>query len=162
MIINDMKRYEKHTRLFLDIICLLFIMLFVYAGLTKLLEGDRFYKNLNNSPLFGVKDMALAISWLIPFLEILVAALLAWPRTRLQGLYGALILMVLFTAYVAVILLYSPYVPCSCGGIITLLSWKQHFIFNIVWIGLAITGIFILRKAQRKNTWQPTIEEYKQ
>ncbi len=134
-----------------EAISYLFILLFVYAGFTKLLEGDQFYTNLNNSPLFGVQSIAGVAAWGIPVLEILVAALLAWAKTRLIGLYGAFVLMILFTAYVAGILFISPYTPCSCGGIITLLSWKQHFIVNIVWILLAILGIIFLRREDKKE-----------
>jgi hypothetical protein len=31
--------------------------------------------------------------------------------------------------------------PCSCGGIISKLSWKQHIIFNLFFIVLSVIGI---------------------
>ncbi|WP_268225154.1 MauE/DoxX family redox-associated membrane protein [Sinomicrobium oceani] len=144
-----MKIKSRHKKVLVEIICLLFIILFVYAGLTKLMEGDRFYTNLNNSPLFGIKTLAGIMSWVIPILEIMIAALLAWPKTRLIGLYSALGLMIIFTAYTAGILFISPYAPCSCGGVITLLSWKQHFILNTLWIVLAIMGIVLYPKFRK-------------
>jgi hypothetical protein len=140
---------ENIRKYAVEVISYLFILLFVYAGFTKLLEGDRFYTNLNNSPLFEVQSIAGIAAWGIPALEILVAALLAWSKTRLKGLYVALVLMILFTAYVAGILFISPYTPCSCGGVITLLTWKQHFIVNIIWILLAIVGIIFSRKQDK-------------
>ncbi len=139
----------RHRKVIIDGIAILFILLFVYAGFTKFSEGDRFYTNLYNSPLFGVKSIAHIVSWAIPALEIIIAALLVWPKTRLKGLYAALVLMILFTVYVAGILFVSPYTPCSCGGVITLLTWTQHFILNIIWIVLAILGIILLRKQDK-------------
>ncbi|XCF04810.1 MauE/DoxX family redox-associated membrane protein [Tamlana crocina] len=141
-----MKWEQKHRNIITEIISMLFVVLFVYAAMGKLLDGNKFYNNLNNSPLFGVGHIAGIVSWAIPVIEIGVALLLTFQKTRLKGLYGALILMATFTIYVAGILFISPYTPCSCGGIITLLSWEQHFIFNIIWIGLAITGIVLYRK----------------
>lgn len=148
-----MKWYEKHRRIITEVISLLFILLFVYAGFSKLIDGHKFYDNLNNSPLFGVKHVAGILSWAIPVFEIGVAILLAYQKTRLKGLYGALALMVIFTAYVAGILFISPYTPCSCGGVITLLTWNQHFVFNIVWIGLAITAIVLLRRERKEISY---------
>src|SRR3970040_1025074 len=52
--------------------------------------------------------------------------------------------MVMFTAYIFIILNYSPFVPCSCGGILEKMGWKEHFIFNFVFIILAAAGIMIL------------------
>jgi len=149
MVYNN-ENIRKYT---VEAISYLFILLFVYAGFTKLLEGDRFYNNLNNSPLVGVKSIAGIAAWSIPALEILVAVLLTWTKTRLKGLYATLGLMILFTIYVAGILFVSPYTPCSCGGVITLLTWNQHFIFNIIWIVLAILGIILFRKQDKiKNS----------
>ncbi|WP_335965129.1 MauE/DoxX family redox-associated membrane protein [Galbibacter sp. PAP.153] len=141
-----MKWYQKHTGLITETISYLFILLFVFTGATKLMEGDRFFNNLNNSPIIPGKAIAIVLSWAVPLLEIAVAALIAWPATRLKGLYGALALMAFFTLYVAGIVFFSPYVPCSCGGVITLLSWPQHLVLNTVLILLAITGIRLYGK----------------
>ena len=121
-------------------------MLFVYAGLTKLMEGDKFFNNLNNSPILPGDATAYILSWGVPTFEILIALLIAIPKTRLKGFYGALGLMMAFTIYVTVIVFISPYAPCSCGGIITLLSWPQHLIFNVGLIILALVAIRFLKK----------------
>src|SRR5690606_26177852 len=136
-----MKWHEKYYGIIIEIISVLFIVLFVYAGLTKLIEGDRFFNNLNNSPILPGDAAAYILSWGVPTLEIVVALLIAIPRTRLKGLYGALGLMILFTFYVTGIVFFSPYTPCSCGGILTLLSWPQHLIVNISFVLLAVLGI---------------------
>ena len=140
-----MKWYKKYNGIIIEIISVLFIVLFVYAGLTKLMEGDRFFNNLNNSPILPSDTTAYILSWGIPILEIVVASFVAWPRTRLKGLYGALGLMILFTLYVAGIVFFSPYTPCSCGGVITLLSWPQHLVFNVSLVILALAAIRLYR-----------------
>src|SRR5690606_32615017 len=116
------------------------------AAMTKLMEGERFFNNLNNSPIVPGKTTAIILSWAVPTLEIVVAFLIAWPRTRLKGVYGALLLTILFTIYVTSIVFFSPYTPCSCGGIITLLTWPQHLMLNTGLILLAILGIRLYRK----------------
>jgi hypothetical protein len=145
-----MKWYEKYRTLIVEIIAILFILLFVYAGLTKFLEGHLFYDNIRNSPILGGTAIASFASCMIPSAELLVAVLLIWNKTRLIGLYGALGLMSLFTLYTVVIVFFSPYIPCSCGGVISLLSWDQHLVFNTVFLILAILGVVQSLKAQRK------------
>src|SRR5690606_2427582 len=141
-----MKLNGKHREIIIEIISVLFIVLFVYAGMTKLMEGDRFFNNLNNSPFSPNTTTSYILSWGVPTLEIIMGLLIAIPRTRLKGLYGALGLMITFTIYVTGIVFISPFTPCSCGGIITLLSWPQHLIFNGGLIILALVAIKSLKK----------------
>jgi hypothetical protein len=79
----------------------------------------------------------------VPAVEVLVAATLIFPKTRLAGLYGCFLLMVMFSTYIVIILNFSQYVPCSCGGILENMSWSQHLVFNIVCTGLAATAVII-------------------
>src|SRR5690606_27097497 len=99
-----MKWVQKHKGVIVEGISILFIILFVYAGLTKLMEGDMFYNNIRNSPILGGRTMASLGSWLIPLTELSIALLIAWPKTRMIGLYGALALMLLYTGYTVAIL----------------------------------------------------------
>lgn len=141
-----MKWLQKHKKLIIEIISVLFILLFAYAGFNKLIDGHKFYNNLNNSPLLGVKQIAGITSRAIPLMEIGTAVLLAFRKTKQIGLYVSLGLMSIFTAYVAGILFISPYTPCSCGGVIALLSWNQHFVFNILLLSLVIIAIILNKK----------------
>ncbi|MCM4167369.1 hypothetical protein KCTC52924_02951 [Arenibacter antarcticus] len=145
-----MKWQQKHTWILLEIISLVFILLFAYAGLTKLLEGHLFYDNIRNSPVFGGEKIAYISSWFVPIAEIMTALLIVWRKTRLIGLYGALSLMILFTIYTVAIVFFSPYTPCSCGGVISLLSWEQHLVFNVVFLGLALLGSILSHKERKK------------
>ncbi|EKF55082.1 hypothetical protein I215_09476 [Galbibacter marinus] len=142
-----MKWRRRHNGITVEIISILYVVVFAFTGLTKLMEGDRFFNNLNNSPILpDMVWLSYIISWVVPTLEIVIALLIAIPRTRLKGLYSALGLMIAFTIYVVGIVFISPYAPCSCGGIITLLSWPQHLIFNVGLIILALVAIRFLKK----------------
>lgn len=147
-----MKWNGKCRNVSVEMMCLLYVIVFVFAGLTKLMEGDQFFNNLNNSPILPEMVWLLyIISWAVPTLEIMIALLIAIPRTRLKGLYAALGLMIVFTMYVAGIVFISPYTPCSCGGIITLLSWQEHLLFNIGMIVLALIAIRFHRGGMNRN-----------
>ncbi|RTE54137.1 hypothetical protein EHW67_09450 [Arenibacter aquaticus] len=158
-----MKWHQKHRETIVAVISLLFIVLFAYAGLTKLLEGHMFYDNIRNSPVLGGRAMASFASWAIPLSELAVALLLIWKKTRLMGLYGAGILMLLFTGYTLAIVFFAPYLPCSCGGVISLLSWEQHSILNLLLLLLALHGIIsshMDRKRMRRLKPSKTYKSY--
>jgi hypothetical protein len=126
-----------------EIISLLFVILFLYTGISKLLDYAVFKEQIGESPL--LEPMAPFIAWSLPLAEIIAAILLFWQPWRRIGMYSALILMVLFTGYVIYIMMVDETLPCSCGGIIQLLSWKGHLILNSLLTILALVGIFLLR-----------------
>lgn len=136
-----MRWHRKYREVIVELSCLLFIILFTYTGMVKLLEGHLFYDNIRNSPVLGGKAMASLASWVVPLSEFSVALLLIWKKTRLMGLYGAAILLLLFTGYTLAIVFFAPYLPCSCGGVISLLSWEQHLILNLVLLFLTLQGV---------------------
>lgn len=125
----------------LYIICYLYILLFVYAAVSKFVDFKNFSVQLGQSPMLGA--YAEFIIWIIPITEILIAIGLSFKRFRRVGLMTACTLMVMFTAYIYIILHYSSFVPCSCGGVLEKMSWNEHLIFNIVFIILAVLGVFI-------------------
>jgi len=132
-----------------EIIALLFVILFLYTGASKLMEYDVFKEQIATSPI--LEPFAQWIAWGLPLSEFVVAILLFFPRWRLQGLYAALGLMLLFTCYIIAILSFDKQLPCSCGGVIELLSWKGHLVFNSVLILLAFTGVWLARQTQKDN-----------
>jgi hypothetical protein len=142
----------RHRAGILEIVSILFILLFTYAGLTKLLEGHRFYDNIRNSPILGGKTVASLASWTVPLAELAVALLLVRTRTRLMGLCGAMGLMLLFTGYTVAIVFFAPYRPCSCGGVISLLSWEQHLVLNVALLLLALLAILFSPK-HKISSW---------
>ena len=118
-----------------------FIVLFVYAAVSKLAEYAIFYRQLSQSPL--LIHFAGWISWFVPALEIVIAGMLFSQRWRLAGLVASFSLMLLFTWYVVIIVTLHEYILCSCGGILSAMSWNQHLIFNCVAVLLASTAILL-------------------
>jgi hypothetical protein len=125
---------------------ILYILLFVYAAVSKLLTFENFRIQLAQSPLLSA--YAGIIAPLVISIELLLVLLLCFKGTRLTGLYGSFFLMTAFTVYIYIILHYSDFVPCSCGGIIEKLGWTQHMIFNIAFAILALAAI-ILSETER-------------
>jgi uncharacterized membrane protein YphA (DoxX/SURF4 family) len=138
-----------NKRLAVEIIALLFVILFLYTGVAKLMEFDVFREQLDDSPIVGFA--APLVAWGLPITEFIVSIALFIPKYRLRGLYAAFILMILFTAYVAILLSISTELPCSCGGIMEALSWPAHLAVNIGLIGLALTGIILAKKIKRNG-----------
>ncbi len=134
----------KLKTVLIEIISALFILLFVYAAASKLIDYQKFRIQLGQSPLLTA--FAGRVSWIIPSLETIISIMLAFPRFRLFGLYASFSLMVMFTAYIIAITKFSDYVPCSCGGVLQNMSWNQHLVFNIAFVVLALIGIIIHSK----------------
>lgn len=124
-----------------EIISALLVLLWAYAALSKLLDYETFKFQLGRSPYIAA--MASSIAWIIPVTELIICLLLVIRRSRLIGLYASFFLMALFTGYIYAMLNYSYYVPCSCGGVLSEMSWEQHFIFNILATLIALTGVFL-------------------
>jgi uncharacterized membrane protein YphA (DoxX/SURF4 family) len=129
-----------------QIICSLLIVLFIYAGLSKLLNYQSFRFELGRSPF--ITKIAGFVAWSLPTIELVISILLVIKKTRLLGLYASFFLMVLFTGYIYMMLHYSPFLPCSCGGILSSMSWSQHFYFNILFTCLALIGALLDSKKQ--------------
>ena len=143
---------KKETAI--QIICALLVFLFVYAAASKLFDYTLFKMQLKNSPL--IASYAGTIAWLLPIAEITIVVALTVTYTRLYGLYASLFLLLLFTFYIAGMLLSGVSLPCSCGGIIRELSWGQHLVFNLFFIALSIAGIVLQRtKRSRQLVKQP-------
>lgn len=134
-----MKTNTNFKKLILDTICLLFALLFMYAAASKLFDFENFRIQLGQSPLLS--SFADWISITVPVSELIIAFVLLLKRFRLAGLYAAYMLMIMFTAYIYIILNFSSFVPCSCGGILEKMTWEEHLIFNICFVILAVIGI---------------------
>src|SRR5690606_29956171 len=136
-----------------EVICFLFILLFVYAAISKLLDVQKFRIQIGQSPL--LTSFGSWLAWFIPSIELLIAVLLTTNRFRLVALYSAFGLMVVFTTYITAILYFSLYVPCSCGGILEQLGWREHLVFNAAFSLLGGSGV-MLYPAGRKTEFVPS------
>jgi uncharacterized membrane protein YphA (DoxX/SURF4 family) len=140
-----------------EIISVLFIILFLYTGISKLMEYSVFKEQIAENPI--LKPFASFIAWSLPLTEFIVSLMLIIPRWRLKGLYVSLALMIAFTLYIGAIMIFYKELPCSCGGIISQLSWTGHLIFNSIFILLAYIGVRLERQLRRsiKNNLENTI-----
>jgi hypothetical protein len=137
-----------------EIISTFFILLFLYTAISKYMDHATFVQSLSISPFLWIRRIAIPVSFLLPAFELFVAfcLLLDTPLkigplkiSKKTGLWMSLGLMLFFTVYVSYIL-YSPtvkHVPCNCGGLIQLLSWRQHVYFNSVSSLLALIALLI-------------------
>ena len=64
MVTNKMNWSAKHSRIILEIICLLYILLFAYAAVSKLLDFESFRIQLAQSPLLSSHTDWVA--WTVP------------------------------------------------------------------------------------------------
>jgi putative oxidoreductase len=138
-----------------EVISALFILLFVYTAINKFLALNDLKNVLKDYPLIG--GFPQVIAWGLPGSELIIALLLFLPRTKLSGLYGSLAMMTAFTFYLGYMLVFTPKLPCTCGGMLKKLSWPQHLIFNIFFVFLAIVAIWLFKKQQiTREITEPT------
>jgi uncharacterized membrane protein YphA (DoxX/SURF4 family) len=130
-------------KMILESIVVLLILLWAYAAFSKLFIYPLFQSQLVSHPL--LMDYAGLVAWLVPAVEIVIALCLIIPRTQPVGLYASVTLLFLFTAYIIYTFLFYPHKPCSCGGIIGKLSWRWHILFNVIFMILAVMGIWLKR-----------------
>jgi uncharacterized membrane protein YphA (DoxX/SURF4 family) len=131
----------KRNNIIIDVISMLFIFLFIYAAISKLIDFEKFRTQLGQSPL--LTDYANWVSVCIPLIEICLSLVFLISRFRLFSLYACFGMMVMFTAYIIVITKFSDHIPCSCGGVLQNMSWREHLIFNLVFTFLAAWAILI-------------------
>lgn len=128
----------------METIRLSFILLFVYTAASKFIDYENFRAVIGQSPL--ITRFAPVLAVVVPIAEIVIALLLVIPRYRRAGLYASFAIMTLFTVYIIVLLTLSEKIPCSCGGVISQMSWTQHLYFNIVFMLLALLGMWLYTK----------------
>jgi len=131
----------------LDILIFIFVTLFLYAGVSKLMDYISFKQQLETSPILAPISSITALG--IPLLEISISLLLIVPSWQYKGLLCSCMLLSIFTVYIFFLLTINSHIPCNCGGIIESMSWKQHLVFNIFFI--ALNGLLIRLKGSHIN-----------
>jgi uncharacterized membrane protein YphA (DoxX/SURF4 family) len=134
---NSRSRFKNY---FIEAVSLFYILLFVYAAISKVLEFENFQAQLGQSLIIGA--YAGIVSYSVIIIELLISVMLVIPSFKLRGLYSSFILMSFFTVYIFIILNFTSNIPCSCGGILEKMTWKVHLIFNI--ISLILAGLALL------------------
>ena len=133
-----------------DSIAALFILLFAYTAMNKIMHYENFILTLSRSPLIAGWSQTIGLS--IIMIEMLLVLFLFFPSTRTYGLLFSAALMFLFTVYVGYMIIAGSRLPCSCGGIIQQLSWRNHFVLNIVLTLLSCAGFYFRKFKSKLNT----------
>ncbi len=139
---------SSRPKLAIDIISALFIFLFTYTAINKLLQFGSFKKVLAVSPL--TSNWAGIAASCILLLEGFTVLLLLYPPVRVAGIFLSFLLMVLFSSYILIMLVSSSHLPCSCGGILKELTWRNHLYLNIFLTILA--GLAMVLEIKRRKT----------
>jgi uncharacterized membrane protein YphA (DoxX/SURF4 family) len=135
---------DKTKEAICDGISYLFIALFLYTAVSKLMTFESFKEVLSVSPLIG--NYSRYIAWMIPIIEVLISIILLVPLTKRIGLRLSLMLMIVFTGYLIYMIYSGSQLPCNCGGVISTMSWREHIIFNFGFIILAGIALLMYRK----------------
>lgn len=127
----------------------LLILLFGYTAFSKLFSVTTFRGSLERLPF--IDNGAGVLAFAIPLAELGIVLLLLFTRTRLYGLAASLGLLFLFTIYLGLMLAFAPHLPCSCGGIISSLGWKEHVLLNAGLMALCAVAIRVLKAHTNLN-----------
>jgi uncharacterized membrane protein YphA (DoxX/SURF4 family) len=138
------------------LIAFLFIILFLYTGISKLMDFDVAKEQIALTTLLA--PIAGFVVIFIPAAEIITSILLFFPKTRIYGLRASLALMLAFIGYIVYLLNYNDQLPCTCGGVLEQLSWPQHLILNSVLILLAIIALKFSRQTPKSHRPQSSLQ----
>ena len=127
-----------------NVVSAVFIILFTYTAVNKITDYPTFRIALVQSPVLEHYADFAAVA--VPVTELIIVVMLILNSTRKAGLWASFALMIVFTLYIAGLMLFAGSMPCNCGGILKLLSWKAHLVVNILLVCLAGWALFDLRK----------------
>jgi len=122
----------------------MYVVMLTYAATSKLLDFEQFKIQLGQSPI--ITAYADWVAWGIPLIEYMIVGLFLVPRFTLLAFYASFSLMIMFTTYILLILNFSDYIPCSCGGVLEDLGWTEHIVFNVGFIIIAAIALFYLER----------------
>ena len=142
-IVSSFTKLKFNTLVLISSMYVNFIIYF-YSGIDKLLNFNQFVNNFSKSP-FSPQLYLVELCAVIIFLEIGFSALLFFEKTKRISLIGFGIISLLFSLYISLMIFYSPYLPCSCGGIIDLLSWNQHLMLTVFLTVISFYSSFLIK-----------------
>ena len=148
----------------------LLIFLFAYTAFSKLnlfsysapfswetfrfIDLAAFQNAMFKSPV--LQPYVTGLSYIIPLSELALCLLLLFNRTKTAGYFFSLCLLSFFTLYIIYILQVHPgHLPCVCGGVVSLLSWPQHLLFNLFFMLLTTRVLYLTRKQHLSAVFRP-------
>lgn len=134
----------------------LIILLFGYTAFSKVefftanhtIDVSSFRTAMFKSP--AIRPYVDQLKYIIPAAEFLICLLLLFNKTKLIGYYASLLLFAMFTGYIVYMFTHYPILPCTCGGVITKLSWKNHLLLNIGFILFTANAIYLMHKRPKQ------------
>ncbi len=121
---------------------LLLLCLWIPVSIDKLVNFEAFRNGMLRQPFSGT--LARSLVYALPVSEVFTVVLLLLPKLRFYGFLLSTLLMTAFTAYIGTALAGAwEKLPCGCGSVISGLSWKQHFIFNLFFLLISGYGLYI-------------------
>ncbi|MEE1946426.1 MauE/DoxX family redox-associated membrane protein [Pedobacter sp. KR3-3] len=151
---NLLNRLSMFYRILYQFSCFLLVLLFLYTASSKLVNFDRFYFDMGNQVFPKSWRMVMVVA--IPSIELVTAIALLFPRSRKTGLIASLALMSVFTLYTSLVLTGTfDRMPCSCGGVIRSLTWPQHLIFNLFFVGITLLALWLHNKTDHRQLAVP-------
>ena len=140
---------DQAKTLFVYKTAVLLTILFAYTSTSKFLEHAKFVFQMELAPVPFMKILAPALSWVLPVIEFIVAVGLVLGMfvsfILRYAIQSALILLIAFELYITIMLWSGLNLPCTCGGIISAMSWKQHLLFNAVCIAMSTGAALTIR-----------------
>lgn len=121
--------------------------LFAMAASIKVVKYATYRSYLHESGLMS-DGAALWVSFMLPAVELIVAGLLAWPRSRRIGLWAVIALLPFYHYYLYYVLHKAPFIPCGCLGVLPI-TWEQHYTLNILVLLISIVALIRNYSAQR-------------
>jgi putative oxidoreductase len=141
---------KTKTKTYLTLTASILIFLWVYAAVSKLLAFELFKTQMFRQTL--PHWLAIITVWTLPGTELGLSGLLLIACTRRIGFLISGAMLSLFTVYIILVLLhFFGRTPCSCGGVIQALGWKWHLVFNLFFLLLSFSGIYITNRERRTD-----------
>lgn len=129
----------------------LIILMYTYAVFIIFKDFTGFKVKLFKSALIE-NNWIPYLSILIPSIMILLAALLMLEIKLRQTLWSSLFVLCAFTIYLFAINEYSLFTGCSCGGVFEQLSYSQHLVLNVIFIGINVFALLYFSRKKVQET----------
>ncbi len=123
-------------------------ILFAYSAIAKTGSYNAFLVRFSRIPIIYSTETWFLAPVLIA-IEILVAVVILFEKSKLMGYLGAGFLLIIFTAFLISKIFGASSEQCMCGGILESLTLPQHIIFNLALLSLIVLRLInpqIIRK----------------
>lgn len=116
----------------------LLLMLWAYAAVSKIAAYDQFVEQMKLAPVPFIHLLGPFLAWFVPLIELILVWLLFKDKLRQLGLWLSFFLLLAYEFYIVTMLLSGLELPCTCGGLIAKMQWKEHLVFNAIYMVIAL------------------------